>query len=56
MNPRKHPRTLNEAYPFGPEYGCSVEHYKPSSAGDIAVAVALVIGAVTVGLVLGGWL
>jgi len=56
MNTRKYPRTLDEAYPFGPEYGCSIEHYKPGRIADIAVAIALVIGAVTVGLVLGGWL
>jgi len=26
--PRRHPRTLDEAYPFGPRYGCSVERYR----------------------------
>ena len=25
---RKHPRTLDQAYPFGTRYGCSVERFK----------------------------
>lgn len=25
MQTRRHPRTLDEAFPFGPRYGCAIE-------------------------------
>ena len=40
--PRKHPRTLDEAYHFGPRYGCSVEHYtRPDQWYDYALAIVI---------------
>ena len=46
--PRKHPRTLDEAYPFGASYGCSVEHYRrPDRWYDygLAILIGLVLAA-----------
>ena len=45
---RRHPRTLDEAYPFGAEYGCSVEHYRPVNRWYdymLAIAIGLVLAA-----------
>jgi len=41
MNTRKFARTMDEAFPFGPSYGCAIE--KPSrteKALDYAIATA----------------
>ena len=40
---RKHPRTINEAFPHTVEYGCSIEHHTPASStvADCIVAVCL---------------
>ena len=46
--PRKHPRTLDEAYPFGAEYGCAVERYRPVNRWydyTLAVVIGLVLAA-----------
>ena len=47
--PRKHPRTLNEAYPFGPRYACAVEAYRPVNRW-YDYALAIVIGLVLAAL------
>jgi hypothetical protein len=40
--PRKYPRTLDEAYPFGARYGCAVEHYtRPDRWYDYALAIVI---------------
>lgn len=52
MNSRRFPRTLNEAFPYGAEYGCAIERSKPNPISDWALAVVIslalsgVIGAV----------
>ena len=30
---RKHPRTLDEAFPYGAHYGCAVEAYRRPGGG-----------------------
>ena len=45
---RKHPRTLDQAYPFGPRYGCAVERYRRrESLADwlLAITIGLVLAA-----------
>lgn len=37
MNTRKYPRTLNEAFPHGAEYGCAIE--RPTRSGRAFGAV-----------------
>lgn len=32
MNSRKFPRTMDEAFPHGPQYGCAIE--KPVTTGE----------------------
>jgi hypothetical protein len=32
MNTRRYPRTLNEAFPHGPHYGCAIERPAPNRA------------------------
>ena len=32
MNSRKFPRTMDQAFPFGAEYGCAIE--KPVTTGE----------------------
>lgn len=45
MNTRRYSRTLNEAFPFGAEYGCAIERPAPNRAprllwaGIIALAL-----------------
>ena len=41
MNTRKYPRTLAEAFPHGPEYGCALE--RPETAGEKMAGVVLAI-------------
>jgi hypothetical protein len=52
MNPttRKHPRTLNEAFPGGADYACAIERYK--GVPSIVPAVALVVVAFFVSMVI----
>lgn len=44
MNTRKFSRTMDQAFPFGPEYGCSIE--KPVNTWERVadVVLAVVIG------------
>jgi len=45
---RRHPRTLDEAYPYGARYGCSVERYRRrESLADwlLAIMIGLVLAA-----------
>ena len=45
MQTRKYARTMNEAFPFGPAYGCAIE--KPSKKGKIAeYLLAVLIGVI----------
>jgi len=53
MNTRKFPRTMNEAFPFGPEYGCSITRYERFDGhkyivptGIICLAILLVLFAI----------
>ena len=39
MNSRRYPRTLNEAFPRGAEYGCAIE--KPRPVADVSLAVVI---------------
>jgi len=40
--PRKHPRTLGEAFPFGTSYGCAVEAYRrPNRWYDYMLAIMI---------------
>lgn len=33
MNTRRFPRTLNDAFPFGAEYGCAIERSSRGQSG-----------------------
>ncbi len=45
MQTRKYARTMNEAFPFGPAYGCAIE--KPSKKEKIAeYLLAILIGVI----------
>ena len=48
MNTRKYSRTLDEAFPFGPEYGCAIE--RPIDAGDKLVLSACLAASVFMGV------
>lgn len=45
MNTRKYSRTLAEAFPYGPEYGCAIERPAPNPYPRI-LWWAMLIGAV----------
>lgn len=45
-------RTLNEAFPRTPEYGCAITRYKRTDWGQIAVYAACAVGAVAAVLAL----
>lgn len=51
-NTRRYPRTLNEAFPYGPSYGCAIERPAPNPYprllwwAMIAVAVAAIVAAI----------
>lgn len=47
----KFARTMDEAFPFGPEYGCAIQSYKQSS-----LAGPLVVYLVVVALLAGAWI
>lgn len=50
MNTRRYPRSMREAFPFGPEYGCAIE--RPNTPRiDLAFWAAIAAGFVMVGLV-----
>lgn len=44
-NTRRHPRTLAEAFPYGPEYGCAIERPAPNPYPRL-LWWAMLIGAV----------
>lgn len=44
MNPRKFSRTLDQAFPFGPYYGCAIEKPRRSEiVADYALVVVLAV-------------
>jgi hypothetical protein len=43
MNRTRFARTLDEAFPFGPEYGCAITRYERTDWGQIAVYVTCAI-------------
>ncbi len=45
MNTRRYPRTMAEAFPHGPEYGCAIERPAPNRAPRLLWAglIALVL-------------
>jgi hypothetical protein len=47
---RKHPRTLDQAYPFGASYGCPVEHYRRPVNRWYDYMLAVIIGLVLAAL------
>lgn len=52
MNTRRYPRTLHEAFPFGPTYGAAVERPMPVSRkpGVIAALLCVVLLLIVVGV------
>ena len=46
MNTRRYPRTLNQAFPFGPEYGAAIERPSrvPAVLSDAALAAVIGLG------------
>ena len=57
MNTRKYPRTLNEAFPTGPEYGCAVTSFARDPMANLAIKVviaALVVPTIVSALM--GWI
>lgn len=53
-NTRRYPRSLSEAFPFGPEYGCAITRYRAPKTTFKDYAAAIVIGvAIAAGLVYG---
>lgn len=57
MNTRKHPRTLNDAFPFGPEYGCAITRFASDRRGSTVadVALAVVIGVLLATALVAWW-
>lgn len=55
MNTRKYPRTLAEAFPRGPEYGCAIE--TPATTGErvIDAAFAVFIGVCLAAALVSWW-
>lgn len=54
MQTRKHPRTLNEAFPRTAEYGCAIE--RPSKRERIAEYLgAICVGLMFASLLVIGW-
>lgn len=47
MNTRRYPRTLNEAFPHGVDYGCAID--RPETSGEKLAGVALAV-AISAGL------
>lgn len=57
MNTRKYPRTLNEAFPSGPEYGCAVTSFARDPMANLAIKVVIVVLVVpTIVSALMGWI
>ena len=51
MNSRKFSRTMDEAFPFGPKYGCAIEKPRRSEiVADYALAIGIAL-ALAVGMV-----
>lgn len=51
MSTRRFARTLDEAFPFGPEYGCSITRHESIAGRWAGYALAILIG-----IALAGWL
>lgn len=47
MQTRRYPRTLDEAFPFGPAYGCAIEHTRSPAYGRAWWACMAVVAAAT---------
>lgn len=48
MNTRRYPRTINEAFPRGAQYGCSIE--RPFDKGDKLVMWACLAASIGMGI------
>lgn len=44
MNTRRYPRTLNDAFRTGPQYGCAIERQSRSWEPAAGYGLAIVIG------------
>jgi hypothetical protein len=53
MNTRKYPRTMDQAFPFGPQYACALERPSRHEA-TMGVLLAVVIG-IALALALVSW-
>lgn len=51
MNSRKYPRTMNEAFPFGPEYGCSITRYEKLDGHNYIVGACLLCAVIVTVLI-----
>ena len=57
MNTRKYPRTLNEAFPHGPSYGCAITRFESDRRGSVIadVLLAVVIGVLLAACLVAWW-
>lgn len=55
MNTRKYPRTMDEAFPHGAEYGCAIERPETSGEKLAGIALAIVIGVCLSGVLVQWW-
>lgn len=46
MNTKRYPRTLNEAFPHGPEYGCAVTGFARCKIANMALKFVIAVFAV----------
>lgn len=44
MNTRRYPRTMDEAFPHGAEYGCAIERPETDGERMAGVVLAVLIG------------
>ena len=44
---RRYPRSLDEAFGFGPEYGCAITGYKRVGRGGRILAGLFIVGVIT---------
>ena len=55
MNTRKYPRTMDEAFPHGAEYGCAIERPETSGEKLAGIVLAIVIGICLSGVLVQWW-
>jgi hypothetical protein len=55
LNTRRYPRTLNEAFPSGPAYGCALT--RPETRGEklAGIGLAVFIGVCLAGALIQWW-